>query len=156
MAGATSIRCAGCGREDFLDEKFDDCVYCGTKVSEPAPVEGRPLDSAIGRLDRILSELLSLAGSDLDEPDVQTLKHHADDMEGVAKKIRLVLALKYVPKADVQTASAVPTAPLAELEREYILRVLVSTDGNKSQAAKILGIDRRTLYRKLEDYGVEL
>lgn len=40
---------------------------------------------------------------------------------------------------------------LAELELSYIHRVLEMTQGNKVQAAKILGIDRGTLYRKLGD-----
>ena len=44
------------------------------------------------------------------------------------------------------------TVTLDELERRYIERVLTSVQGNKTQAAKVLGIDRRTLYRKLEDY----
>lgn len=39
---------------------------------------------------------------------------------------------------------------LEELERRYIDRVLQVTGGNKTQAARVLGIDRRTLYRKLE------
>lgn len=41
---------------------------------------------------------------------------------------------------------------MAELEREYILRVLATAHGHRSQAADILGIDRRTLYRKLKEY----
>lgn len=41
---------------------------------------------------------------------------------------------------------------LDELEREYIGRVLESTHGNKTEAARILGVDRTTLYRKLEEY----
>ena len=39
---------------------------------------------------------------------------------------------------------------LAELEEMYIRRVLAEVGGNKSQAASILGIDRSTLYRKLD------
>lgn len=39
---------------------------------------------------------------------------------------------------------------MSELERRYIQRVLEATGGNKTRAAKILGFDRRTLYRKLE------
>ena len=38
---------------------------------------------------------------------------------------------------------------LAELERSYISQVLRQVDGNRTLAAKILGIDRKTLYRKL-------
>jgi DNA-binding NtrC family response regulator len=41
---------------------------------------------------------------------------------------------------------------LHDLEREYIGRVLESTHGNKTEAARILGVDRTTLYRKLEEY----
>ena len=38
-----------------------------------------------------------------------------------------------------------------QLEKEYVRRVLVEVGGNKSKAAQILGFDRKTLYRKLED-----
>jgi DNA-binding NtrC family response regulator len=40
---------------------------------------------------------------------------------------------------------------LGEIEQEYIRQVVASVGGNKSEAAAILGIDRKTLYRKLED-----
>jgi two-component system response regulator HydG len=44
--------------------------------------------------------------------------------------------------------------PLAEVEAEYISNVLTSVDGNKSRAAKILGIDRKTLRNKLKQYNL--
>jgi len=44
---------------------------------------------------------------------------------------------------------------LEELEKRYILKVLQETGWHKSNAAKILGIDRRTLYRKIEEYKLE-
>jgi two-component system response regulator HydG len=40
-----------------------------------------------------------------------------------------------------------------EVERRYILRVLEAVGGNKTQAAEVLGFDRKTLYRKLERFG---
>ena len=43
--------------------------------------------------------------------------------------------------------------PLAEVEKRHILRVLSSTGGNKTRAARILGIDTKTLYNKLKAYG---
>lgn len=43
---------------------------------------------------------------------------------------------------------------LADTEAEQIRRVLSATGGNKSRAAKILGIERKTLYRKLERMGL--
>ncbi len=45
-----------------------------------------------------------------------------------------------------------PSRSLEENEREYILSVLKSVDGNKTQAAKIIGIDRVSLWRKLKKY----
>jgi DNA-binding NtrC family response regulator len=42
---------------------------------------------------------------------------------------------------------------LAEVEQEYILLALEFTEGKKKEAADLLGIDRKTLYRKLEEYG---
>jgi DNA-binding NtrC family response regulator len=44
---------------------------------------------------------------------------------------------------------------LAELEKQHIYRVLRHTDGNKKEAAEKLGIDRKTLYRKLRRYEEE-
>jgi DNA-binding NtrC family response regulator len=43
-------------------------------------------------------------------------------------------------------------AELAEIERRYILHVMEVVAGNKSLAAKTLGLDRKTLYRKLQRY----
>jgi DNA-binding NtrC family response regulator len=43
--------------------------------------------------------------------------------------------------------------PMADIERMHILRVLRAVGGHRTQAAKILGLDRKTLYRKLEMYG---
>jgi DNA-binding NtrC family response regulator len=41
---------------------------------------------------------------------------------------------------------------IEELERAHILNVLANVQGHRGRAAEILGIDRRTLYRKLKDY----
>jgi two-component system response regulator AtoC len=38
---------------------------------------------------------------------------------------------------------------LADMERRYVMRVLESVNGNKAQAARILGIHRATIYRLL-------
>jgi two-component system response regulator HydG len=44
--------------------------------------------------------------------------------------------------------------PLSELEREAILKTLEMTGGNRTEAAKLLGISRRTLQYKLKEYGI--
>jgi two-component system response regulator HydG len=45
-------------------------------------------------------------------------------------------------------------ATLEEIERRYILRVLEAAGGNRTNAARILRLDRKTLYRRLQQYGV--
>ena len=45
---------------------------------------------------------------------------------------------------------------LDELERRYLMHVLERTKYNRTQAADILGINRRTLYRMAERFGIDL
>jgi two-component system response regulator HydG len=54
---------------------------------------------------------------------------------------------------DVLAGALARGLTLAELEREYIHRVLQAEAGNKTKAAQRLGLDRKTLYRKLEEYA---
>jgi DNA-binding NtrC family response regulator len=44
---------------------------------------------------------------------------------------------------------------LREVEREYILEIMRRTGGNKLRAAQMLSLDRKTLYRKLDEYRAE-
>jgi DNA-binding NtrC family response regulator len=52
--------------------------------------------------------------------------------------------------------SADRALPLRDVERLYILEVLRQAGGNKSRAAELLGLDRKTLYRKLEEYRLDM
>jgi two-component system, NtrC family, response regulator AtoC len=70
--------------------------------------------------------------------------------DSLPENIRAHKRSSIVVNAD-ETADFVP---LDDLHRRYIQRVLEAVHGNKSQAAKILGFDRRTLYRRLERYGM--
>jgi transcriptional regulator with PAS, ATPase and Fis domain len=47
--------------------------------------------------------------------------------------------------------NAVPT--LADVEKELILRALAVFNNDKEEAARALGISRRTIYRRLKEYG---
>ncbi|MCX4246664.1 sigma-54 dependent transcriptional regulator [Paraliomyxa miuraensis] len=60
-------------------------------------------------------------------------------------------------RSHVVVASDDPSelVPMEEVERRYILRVVEAVGGNKTVAAKILGFDRKTLYRKLERYKLD-
>ncbi len=48
-----------------------------------------------------------------------------------------------------------PKLTLAEMENEYIQRVLDSVNWNKTEAKKILGIAKSTLYKKIDEYGIQ-
>ena len=64
----------------------------------------------------------------------------------------------YVPPpsaARVAESAPFTASPLWVVEREHIQKVLELVEQNKSQAAKLLEIDRKTLYSKLERYGLE-
>ncbi|MCI0490079.1 MAG: sigma-54 dependent transcriptional regulator [Blastocatellia bacterium] len=54
---------------------------------------------------------------------------------------------------DIVDEALLDNATLAEVERRYILRVLEKMEGHQMRTAHALGIDRRTLYRRLRQYG---
>ena len=77
------------------------------------------------------------------------------------------LPYEIVTKTDAQTIQEEPvrattrpqanvtTESLAESEKRQILAVLNEVDGNKTKAAEKLGISRRTLHRKLNEWGID-
>ncbi len=63
-------------------------------------------------------------------------------------------AIAAAPQLRERLFEGLPT--LDELERRYLLHVLQTVGGNRSRAAEALGIDRRTLYRMAERFGIDL
>ncbi len=68
----------------------------------------------------------------------------ADDLPGHVRERK---------PGDFLAAAVARRMTMADLEREYIARVLEDEGGNKTRAAQRLGLDRKTLYRKLEEYA---
>jgi two-component system NtrC family response regulator len=62
---------------------------------------------------------------------------------------------KTFPIAPSMSLTEEQILPLWVIERDHIQRVLEKVERNKSRAAKVLEIDRKTLYTKLERYGLE-
>ena len=58
--------------------------------------------------------------------------------------------------ASPERAAPLPLISLEEAERDHLHRVLAATGGNRSAAARILGIERKTLARKLRRLGMDL
>jgi DNA-binding NtrC family response regulator len=71
----------------------------------------------------------------------------------------IVVRLATTPEADgaagPEDAPEQPYPSLETIERRHIRLVLEALAWNKAEAARILGIDRATLYRKLRRYGIE-
>jgi Nif-specific regulatory protein len=80
------------------------------------------------------------------------------ELENLLEGAAALVAGDTIEAADLQFGAAAPVEPkslpadlrldLASLEKEHIRQVLHSVGGNKARAARILGIHRRTLYRK--------
>ena len=76
-------------------------------------------------------------------PEDLPVKMISDDLEDKTKKLHLAGLYGDLPTMD-------------ELQKRYLIYVLEQTEGNRTRAAEILEIDRRTLYRMIERFGIEL
>jgi two-component system response regulator HydG len=59
------------------------------------------------------------------------------------------------PEASSGNGHAGKIIPMAELEKQTILRAIAELNGDKLQAARLLGIGKTTLYRKLRCYALQ-
>jgi two-component system response regulator HydG len=59
------------------------------------------------------------------------------------------------PRPSPEPASGAVLRTLAEVEREHVLRVIEACGGHQADAARVLGIGRTTLWRKLRAFGIE-
>lgn len=111
--------------------------------------------------DRIDSEAMAVLSAHSWPGNVRQLKNVVEravaltDGEAIRKE-----DLPSRVRQDGQAAALVERAAdermtLDALERRYVLRILDRVGGNKSRAAELLGIDRTTLYRRLERYEEE-
>lgn len=72
------------------------------------------------------------------------------------RRLRVALEQRSVATAAPEASASVEGTPSLEtLEREHIFRVLASVNGHRTKAAQLLGLDRKTLYRKLSRYRAE-
>jgi two-component system response regulator HydG len=60
------------------------------------------------------------------------------------------------PEVKATYVNLSPGRTLKDVEKDMIIRTLEETEGNRTHAAKILGISRRTLQLKLKEYGINI
>ena len=76
---------------------------------------------------------------------------------GTAPVVRVEDLPDYIRNLTIETyrqsASVIPT--LEEQEKRYIQWVIEKSEGNKTRAARIMGIDRASLWRKIKRYGLQ-
>ena len=104
-----------------------DATACLLKYSWPGNV--RELENVIER---------SIALSSGEEIDTKDLPEHLFQLKA----------------GDLIDDLATENMPLTEVEKRYIMKVLQRTNWHQSKAAQVLGIDRKTLYRKIKEYNL--
>ena len=85
------------------------------------------------------------------------------ELESTVSRAALSAPGRSIRAADIEFLHAVPVVDpgsdrlpsLRETERSHIVRILEAVRWNKKEAARVLGISRGTLYRKIVEYGLE-
>ncbi|MFG6667157.1 sigma-54-dependent transcriptional regulator [Halomonas sp. HNIBRBA4712] len=116
----------------------------GTLLNYPYPGNVRELENAVMRA-VTLSEEGVLRHADLPE----RLRDHAGAQTNA--EFTPTLSGEVLPGTQAPAPAPARWPSLEEVEKRYIRKVLEATGGNKRRTAEVLGIARRTLYRRLED-----
>lgn len=89
-------------------------------------------------------------------PDRRTSGTSSSPDASVSKATVPDSARSQLPDSAARTSSAAPAAVKRKrLTKDDLLKALTSCGNNRSEASAYLGISRRTLYRKLEEFGIE-
>ncbi len=98
----------------------------------------------VRELENVIERAVSLSHGPLLTPDDLPDAIRQESIDGAEGKS---------PQGDTANDA---TLTLEEVEKRHLILVLKETKGNKVKAAKILGIDRRTLYRMAERFGLDI
>jgi two-component system, NtrC family, response regulator AtoC len=85
---------------------------------------------------------------------IMTLDEHSERARSLRTKVNQWIA-EQQQKVKVQEDPDEAFLTLEEIKKRHVIRALKKTKGNRSKAAKILGIDRKTLFRMVERFGLD-
>ena len=111
---------------------------------------------------RRLSEDLGLPAVPFSHEDLKAMQSHSwpGNIRELKNFVERCILLGHLPLTELKPTQTTEMSggypscwPLEEVEKRHILRVLSASDGNKSAAARQLGISRKTLDRKLSSWG---
>ncbi|MBK6504870.1 MAG: sigma-54-dependent Fis family transcriptional regulator [Ignavibacteria bacterium] len=161
-------------RELITQKKFrDDLFYRISSVTITLPPLNERKDDIVPLSEHILKKLSAKLDRQLslDSGAIQTLMRH--DWNGNVRELENVIEraaitslsdnltkneFRFITDGDNPDSSidGFETAHgLKDLEKLYITKVLAENGWNKMKAAQNLGIDRKTLYKKIREYGLE-
>ncbi|MGC8624748.1 MAG: sigma-54-dependent transcriptional regulator [Phycisphaerae bacterium] len=109
----------------------------------------------VRQLENVIENMIALAGGPrltMDDIPPDILGHYSVETVSTTALAPLNLAGGAATGTAITSLAGVS---LAELEKEAIQKTLELVSGNREQAAKLLGIGERTLYRKIKEYGVQ-
>jgi two-component system, NtrC family, response regulator HydG len=150
-------------REEIRHRRFREDLFYRLRVVE---IELPPLRNRREDVPRLAAHFLSVIASRDGRPPLRLtregiaalLSHpfpgNVRELENLLEGAAALIVGETIDAADLQFGALVrapvtsSSQDLESLEREHVLRVLNSVGGNKSRAARILGINRRTIYRK--------
>ncbi|HHN45922.1 MAG TPA: sigma-54-dependent Fis family transcriptional regulator [Planctomycetes bacterium] len=130
--------------EHFLASRRDEKLIRGFTPEAVAALEAYAWPGNARELENAVERAAALStGTIIDIPDLP---------RQLAELHRLPAAAPADPASRTDTAAGAPLLTLKETERITVMRSMALTGGDKSRAARILGINRATLYRKLREY----
>ncbi len=161
--------------EEVGEGRFREDLYFRLKVIsiQLPPLRERPgdipllVDAFISDLNRIHNrkirgispEALAVLSNQTWQGNVRELRNVIENMVVICQGETLQVA--DIPAAYLEGAGTVKTGfrqlagiPLDEVEKECIRQTLALANGNREKSAKMLGIGERTLYRKINEYGL--
>jgi DNA-binding NtrC family response regulator len=113
-------------------------------VSYDWPGNVRELKNAIEQMAALSSE----GAQDVALPSAILYQREAAGLRHLSQ------ALKEQPEQEYHVTPASPVIPIPEVQRLAISQALAVTNGERGRAARLLGIGRTTLYRKMKEYGI--